>query len=87
MDWWGNFLFGAGLIAVLVGITYGLLPYGGHPMGWTNPWVLLAMIGGVALLIIFVWVETKVPEPLFRMSLFKIRPFAMGNVASLAMAD
>jgi MFS family permease len=86
MDWWGNVLFGAGLIAVLVGITYGLLPYGGHPMGWTNPWVLVAMIGGVALLIVFVWVETKVPEPLFRMSLFRIRPFAMGNIASLAMA-
>src|SRR5215467_7168746 len=86
MNWWGNVLFGAGLISVLVGITYGLLPYGGHPMGWTNPWVLLAMIGGVALLIVFVWVETKVPEPLFRMSLFRIRPFAMGNVASLAMS-
>ncbi|MFY9775708.1 MAG: MFS transporter, partial [Trebonia sp.] len=51
MDWWGNVLFGGGLIAVLVGITYGLLPYGGHPMGWTNPWVLTAMIGGVALLV------------------------------------
>jgi MFS family permease len=86
MDWWGNILFGGGLIAVLVGITYGLLPYGGHPMGWTNPWVLTAMIGGVALLIVFVWVETKVAEPLFRISLFKIRAFAAGNVASLAMA-
>src|SRR5215813_13480286 len=86
---WAYFMLhdiGAGLIAVLVGITYGLLPYGGHPMGWTNPWVLLAMIGGVVLLIAFVWVETKVPEPLFRMSLFRIRPFAMGNIASLAMA-
>jgi MFS family permease len=86
MDWWGNVLFGGGLIALLVGITYGLLPYGGHPMGWTNPWVLTAMIGGVALLVIFVYVETKVAEPLFRMSLFKIRAFAAGNIANLAMA-
>jgi len=86
MDWWGNVLFGCGLIALLVGITYGLLPYGGHPMGWTNPWVLTAMIGGVALLVVFVWVETRVAEPLFRMSLFKIRPFAAGNIANLAMA-
>jgi MFS family permease len=86
MDWWGNVLFGGGLIAVLVGITYGLLPYGGHPMGWTNPWVLTAIVGGVALLVVFVIVETKVAEPLFRMSLFKIRPFAAGNIASLAMA-
>ncbi len=86
MDWWGNVLFGGGLISVLVGITYGLLPYGGHPMGWTNPWVLTAIVGGVALLVIFVFVETKVAEPLFRMSLFKIRPFAAGNIANLAMA-
>jgi MFS family permease len=86
MDWWGNILFGAGLIAVLVGITYGLMPYGGHPMGWTNPWVLTAMIGGVVLLIIFVFVETKVAEPLFKISLFKIRPFAAGNIANLALA-
>src|SRR5947199_368022 len=46
MDWWGNILFAAGLVAILVGITYGLLPYGGHPMGWTNPWVLTAIVGG-----------------------------------------
>jgi MFS family permease len=86
MDWWGNILFGVGLIAVLVGITYGLQPYGGSAMGWTNPYVLAALIGGVALLVIFVWVENRVPEPLFRMSLFKIRPFAAGNIANLALA-
>jgi MFS family permease len=86
MDWWGNILFGGGLIAVLVGITYGLMPYGGHAMGWTNPWVLTALIGGAVLLVVFVWVETKVAEPLFQISLFKIRPFAAGNIAQLALA-
>jgi MFS family permease len=86
MDWWGNILFAAGLIAILVGITYGLLPYGGHPMGWTNPWVLTAIVGGAALLAVFVFVETRVAEPLFRLSLFRIRAFAMGNVANLLMA-
>jgi MFS family permease len=86
MDWWGNLLFGVGLIAILVGITYGLQPYGGSAMGWTNPFVLGAMIGGVVLLIVFVFVETKVEEPLFHMSLFKIRAFAAGNVASLMLA-
>src|SRR5579859_6994689 len=59
MDWWGNILFATGLIAILVGITYGLLPYGGHPMGWTSPFVLSAIIGGVVLLVIFTFVETK----------------------------
>ena len=37
IDWWGNVTFAVGLIAVLVGITYGILPYGGHNMGWTAP--------------------------------------------------
>jgi MFS family permease len=86
MDWWGNILFGVGLIAILVGITYGLQPYGSSAMGWGNPFVLGAMIGGLVLLVVFVWVETKVQEPLFQMSLFKIRPFAAGNIANLAMA-
>jgi MFS family permease len=86
MDWWGNILFAAGLIAVLVGITYGLLPYGGHPMGWTNPWVLTALFGGLAALVLFGLVETKVPEPLFRLSLFRIRAFAWGNIANLMVA-
>jgi MFS family permease len=86
MDWWGNILFAAGLIAILVGITYGLLPYGGHPMGWTNPWVLTAMFGGLAALVIFGFVETKVAEPLFRLSLFRIRAFAAGNIANFMLA-
>jgi MFS family permease len=83
MDWWGNLTFAVGLIAVLVGITYGIQPYGSHTMGWTNPWVLAALIGGCAVLVLFCWVETKVAEPMFRLNLFRIRAFTFGNVASL----
>jgi MFS family permease len=83
LDWWGNISFAAGLIAVLVGITYGIQPYGGHTMGWTNPWVLTAMIGGTAVLAIFGFIETRVAEPMFRIQLFKIRAFTAGNLASL----
>ena len=86
MDWWGNILFAAGLIAILVGITYGLLPYGGHPMGWTNPWVLTAMFGGLAALVVFGFVETKVAEPLLQLSLFRIRAFTAGNIANFMLA-
>ena len=86
MDWWGNILFGVGLIAIMVGITYGLQPYGGSAMGWTNPMVLAELIGGVALIVAFVFVEIHVEQPLFRISLFKIRPFLWGNIANLALA-
>ncbi|HEY0936590.1 MAG TPA: MFS transporter [Trebonia sp.] len=86
MDWWGNILFGVGLVSILVGITYGLQPYGTSAMGWTNPEVLAMLIGGAILLVVFVFVEMRVAEPLFRISLFKIKPFAYGNIANLALA-
>jgi MFS family permease len=86
MDWWGNILFAVGLIAILIGITYGLQPYGGHPMGWTSPFVLSSIFGGAALLVIFAFVETRVAEPLFKLDLFKIRAFAFGNIANLMVS-
>jgi MFS family permease len=82
IDWLGNITFAAGLILVLVGITYGLLPYGGHTMGWTSPMVLAAIFGGIAILVVFGIVETKVSQPMFRLTLFRIRAFSAGNVAS-----
>ncbi|HLG68572.1 MAG TPA: MFS transporter [Acidimicrobiales bacterium] len=83
IDWWGNVTFAVGLVAVLVGITYGVLPYGHHLMGWTNPRVLGALLGGLAVLVVFAWIETRVDQPMFRLRLFRIRPFTAGNIASL----
>ncbi len=83
LDWWGNVTFGAGLIAALAGITYGIQPYGGHTMGWTSPLVIGLVGGGLLLLAAFAVIETRVAEPMFRLDLFKIRPFSAGNVASL----
>jgi MFS family permease len=83
IDWWGNLTFAAGLIMILIGITYGLQPSGGHTMGWTSPWVLFELIGGVALLVVFGIIETRTADPMFDVSLFKIRAFTAGNAASL----
>ncbi|MBO0827644.1 MAG: MFS transporter [Streptosporangiales bacterium] len=83
VDWWGNLTFAIGLIAVLVGITYGIQPYGGHTMGWASPLVLALLIGGVGVLVVFCVIETRVAEPMFRIGLFKIRAFTAGNLASL----
>ena len=86
VDWLGNTTFAVGLVAVLTGIVYSLLPYGGHPTGWTNPWVLLGVFGGMAVLGLFVWIENRVPEPMFRLQLFKLRAFTAGNIAGLLAA-
>ena len=83
MDWWGNLTFAIGLIAVLVGITYGIQPYGGHTMGWTSPFVLSCLIGGAVVLLLFCVIETRVANPLFNLGLFKIRSFTFGNMANL----
>jgi MFS family permease len=86
IDWLGNALFAIGLVALLTGIVYSLLPYGGHPTGWTSPFVLTAIIGGIVVLVLFGYVETKVPQPMFRLGLFRIRAFTAGNIAGLLAA-
>ena len=83
IDWWGNITFAAGAGLLLVSITYGIQPYGGHPTGWTSPRVLGGLAGGIALLIAFCVIETKIAEPMFQLGLFRIRAFAAGNLASL----
>ena len=82
-DWAGNLTFGIGLIAVLVGITYGIQPYGGHTMGWTSPLVLTLLLGGTALLGLFLLIEHRSSDPLFHLDLFRIRAFSAGNLAGL----
>jgi MFS family permease len=86
IDWLGNATFAIGLIALLSGIIYSLLPYGHHSTGWTNPWVLTAIIGGIAVLGLFVWVEHHVPEPMFRLELFRIRAFTAGAISGMLAA-
>ena len=77
----GNVLFAVGLTLVLVGFTYAIQPYGGASMGWGSPWVLGEIAGGLVLLGVFIVVERRVPDPMFRLELFRIRMFAAGNIA------
>jgi MFS family permease len=85
IDWWGNITFAVGLSAVLVAITSGIQPHGGHPTGWR---ALRAGDAGA-------WHRladrvrrhrSRVAEPMIRLSLFKIRAFSAGNFATLAAA-
>ncbi len=83
LDIAGNVTFAVGLTTLLVGITYGLLPYGTSSMGWTNPWVIVALGVGGALLVAFVFIELYVRDPMFRLEFMKIRAFAAGVSAAL----
>lgn len=86
IDYVGNLLFAGGLTLILVGIIYGLMPYGNSTMGWTNPLVIASFVVGSVSLVAFPFVEMKVRYPMFRMSLFRIRAFSMGNIAGLLSA-
>ncbi len=80
-DVYGNVTFAAALILLLVGITYGLLPYGTSATGWSNPFVIASVIMSVILLVIFALIELRVKEPMFKLGLFKIRAFMFGNLS------
>jgi MFS family permease len=82
LDWLGNLSFAAGLAMILTGVTYGIKPYGHSLTGWADPFVLEMIFGGIALLVFFAFVETRVAEPMFRLSLFRIRAFTAGNAAN-----
>jgi MFS family permease len=86
IDWLGNLTFVSGALVLLASITYGIQPYRSHATGWTNPWVLGGVGGGVLLLVAFCVVETRVAEPMLRLGLFRIRAFAAGNLAALLTA-
>jgi MFS family permease len=86
VDWPGNLTFAVGLVSLMVAITYGIQPYGGHTMGWTSPFVLGCFAFGIALLVAFVFIERHTEQPMFNLELFRIRPFTGGNIASLLSA-
>ncbi|MHB8220945.1 MAG: MFS transporter [Acidimicrobiales bacterium] len=83
LDWPGNITFALGLVAVMIGITYGIQPYGGSTMGWSSPLVIGTLVAGAALLASFAVIETKVADPMFRLALFRIRAFTAGSLSSL----
>jgi EmrB/QacA subfamily drug resistance transporter len=83
IDWLGNVSFATGLAMILIGVTYGIKPYGNSHMGWSSPFVLAMIAGGAAVLVVFLVIETKVQEPMVDLMLFRIRAFAAGNLAVL----
>jgi MFS family permease len=83
IDWLGNLFFAAGAGILLTAITFGIRPYHSDPTGWANPMVFGGLILGIVLLTLFCFIESKVKDPMFQLSLFRIRAFAAGNIASL----
>jgi MFS family permease len=86
IDWWGNVTFALGLVLVMVSVTYGIRPYGGHPTGWASPKVIALLACSLISLALFVAIERRVAEPMFRLALFRIRAFTFGTLSTFLAA-
>ncbi|NJD03525.1 MAG: MFS transporter [Ruminiclostridium sp.] len=74
-DFMGALTFTAGMVSLLLGIN------NGEAWGWTSFPVLLSLTMGLGLLSLFVITERRVQHPLIDLSLFRNRPFLMGNLS------
>ena len=70
IDWGGNIVFASGLTLVLVAITLGALGQIADPVAITGG------IVGVALLVLFIWIEHRERSPMLDLWLFRNRQFA-----------
>jgi len=86
VDWVGNLTFALGLVLIMIAVTYGIRPAGGHSVGWGSPRVLGLLAAAVASLVAFVIVERRTPDPMFRLPLFRIRAFTFGTLSTFLSA-
>jgi MFS family permease len=86
VDWPGNVTFALGLILIMVAVTYGIRPSGGSSTGWGSVKVLTLVGCGLASLIAFGFIESRVEQPMFRLPLFKIRAFTYGSLSTFLSA-
>jgi NTE family protein len=76
-DWWGSVLLAAGVAAVALAVVQG------PEWGWTDPRVVGSGIASVALLAAFARRSARHPAPVVDPALFRIRSFAVANVATV----
>src|SRR6185437_1582481 len=73
----GAVLLSAGIIAIMLGLSFG------QEAGWSSPFIIGAFIGGFLLLVAFVAAERYVAQPIIDMRLFHNRLFAAANLSGL----
>jgi EmrB/QacA subfamily drug resistance transporter len=76
-----------GLALIVSGVALSIIGFQQSAIwGWRDPWTALCIVVGVALLVIFVFVELRTTSPLMEVRIFRIRAFAVENlVLGIAM--
>jgi len=81
IDYLGAAVFTAAIAPFLIGLTNKQSP----GAQWTDPAVGGLMLLGLAIGVVFVWIESRVPEPIVRLDLFRIPSFTI-SVAAMFLA-
>lgn len=78
IDYLGATLIVAGVSVLLIWVSLA-----GAQFDWASGWTALLVVLGVAILALALWVESRVPEPIIPLELFRIRTVALASLASV----
>jgi MFS family permease len=74
IDWLGNAALSGGMLFLLIGITFGSFQIIDGSVSF------VFVVAGTCLIALFYFVEKKVSQPMFDLSLFKIKLFTSSNI-------
>ncbi len=70
-----------GLALIAVGVALSVFGFQqSNVWGWHNPLIEITIVAGLALLVVFYFVERRTESPLMQVSIFRIRPFLVENM-------
>ena len=87
IDYWGTLVFTAAVIPLLIGLTEkGLTTASGQTIGWLDWRVggLLALAGVLGA--VFIFIESRVAEPIVPLGLFRVRTYAASQAAMFLLS-
>ncbi|MGA7172671.1 MAG: MDR family MFS transporter [Candidatus Dormiibacterota bacterium] len=87
IDYWGALVFTAAVVPILIGLTEkGLTNPAGTAYSWFAPQVGGLLLLGAILAVAFLYIETRVKEPIIPLDLFRNRTYAASQAAMFLMS-
>lgn len=77
VDWWGALTMSVGLSALLVALSEG------ERWGWLSAATLGLFAASIVVLVLWVWVELRVPEPMVQIGMMRDRAVLWSNIVAL----
>lgn len=87
IDWFGSITLSGSIIALLLALVLGgNVGTPGTHYAWGSAQIIGLFGAGAVLLGLFLWIETKVQEPILPLKLFRNRVFAVSSVTGFLMS-